>query len=145
MMRHRATTAAGRTAAAAALLAAATCGVSAGPVPTESMRLGEARVTLHVHPFLTPQELTALRLVMTNEEALAVFLPPAKGKAGRHAAMAVSPDEGFIRDGAPVGSAVALSGLDDAAAAAAAALAACEAARKAAAPCVLVLEVAPAK
>lgn len=137
--------AAARMAGLAALLAAGAGGVAAGPVPTESTRLGESRVTLHVHPFLTPQELTALRLVMTNPEALAVFLPAAEGRTGGHAAMAVSPEEGFIRDGAPVASAVALSGLPDAAAAAAGAVAACDAARRSAAACVVVLEVAPAK
>ncbi|MCB6177182.1 hypothetical protein LHP98_03435 [Rhodobacter sp. Har01] len=131
-----------RSMALALALAAATAGGGeAGGVATESARLGTSRVTLHVHPFLTGQELTALRLVMTNEEALKAFVPV----AGSYAAMAVSPDDGFIRNGAPVASAVAMAGLPDAAGAASAALAACDAARKAAAACVVVLEVAPTK
>lgn len=110
-------------------------------VPTEVTPLGGATVTLHMHDFLTPEELATLRLVASNEQALALFVP---GKDG-FAAMAASPEEGVIRDAKPVVSAVALAGLEDAAEAQTAALAACDAARKTQSPCVIVLEVSPAE
>ena len=71
-------------------------------------------------------ELMALRLVMTNEDALALFVP----KSGGFAALAMSPDDGFIRDGAPAKSAVALADLPDAGTAAAEAAKACDGLRK---------------
>lgn len=113
--------------------------VAAADVPVETATLGKANVTLHVHPFLTDEELVALRLVLTNEDALALFFP---GKGG-HAALAVSPDDGFIRDGSLVKSAVALAEMADAIAAADGAMAACEAAKAGKAACVVVLNVAP--
>jgi hypothetical protein len=109
-------------------------------VPVELATLGTSQVTLHAHGFLTEEELTVLRLVTKDATALALFVPADDG----FAAMAASPDDGFIRAGVPVSSAVALSGLSDAAAAQTAALAACDAARSGTAPCVLVLEIAPA-
>jgi hypothetical protein len=112
---------------------------TAADVPVETATLGKAEVTLHVHPFLSDEELVALRLVLTNEDALALFVP---GKGG-HAALAVSPDDGFIRDGALVKSAVALAEMADAAAASVGALTACEAAKAGKAACVVVLNVAP--
>ena len=111
--------------------------VLAGDVPVETGKFGGTEVTLHLQPFLTEQELTTLRLVLTNEQALAVFVGAGKG----FAAMAVNPDEGFIRDDQPVKSALALAGLESAEAAGAAAVAGCQAAAKAKAPCVVVLEV----
>ncbi len=122
----------------AMLLAAAP--LAAQTVPVETSTLGTSAITLHLHPFLTEEELTTLRLVMTNEQALSLFVP---GKLG-HAALAVSPDDGFIRVGAPMGSATAVADLPDAAAAATAALAGCDAAKQGEAPCVVVLEIAPA-
>jgi hypothetical protein len=118
----------------------AASGVFAQDVPVEVTTLGTSQVTLHLHGFLAEDELTVLRLVAKDTNALALFVPEGEG----FAAMAASPDDGFIRDGAPVASAVALSGLADADTAKADALAACEAARKGEAGCVLVLEVAPA-
>ncbi len=109
-------------------------------VPVETSMLGASAITLHLHPFLTEEELTTLRLVMTNEQALSLFVP---GKAG-FAALAMSPDDGFIRAGAPMGSAIAVGDLPDAEAARTAALTACEGAKQGAAPCVTVLEIAPA-
>lgn len=128
----------------AAVLCLGALPVLAQEVPVETAKLGKSNVTLHVHPFLTEEELATLRLVMTNKDALAVFVP---GKPGSFAAMAMAPDEGFIRDGAPVVSAMALADFADAATAAAEAMAACDAARKAKskASCVVVLEVGPAK
>lgn len=109
-------------------------------VPTETGVNGVSSVTLHVQPFLTEEELTTLRIVLTNEQALALFVPDSTG----FAAMAAAPDDGFIRDGAAVKSAVALAGFADADAAATAALAACDGARTGETPCVVVLDIAPA-
>lgn len=110
-------------------------------IPTEVQSLGTSQVTVHLHPFLTPEEQAALRLVASNEQALALFVP----RAGRHAAIAVAPDEGFIRGGQPVASAVAISDLPDTEKARAAAIEGCEAARKKGPACVIVLDVAPAR
>ncbi|MDO8884427.1 hypothetical protein [Pseudotabrizicola sp.] len=110
-------------------------------VPVEAGVNGGSAVNLHLHPFLTPDEVTTLRLVASNDQALSLFVTSRTG----HAALAVSPDEGFIRDGSAVASAVALGDLPDADAARTAALAACDTARKAKSPCVVVLEVAPAR
>lgn len=110
-------------------------------VPVETGVNAGSAVSLYVHPFLTPEELAALRLVASNDQALALFVTSRKG----HAALAVSPVEGFVRDGKPVASAVALADLPDAAAARDAARAACDKARKDTTPCVIVLEVAPAE
>lgn len=122
----------------AMLLAAAP--LAAQPVPVETSTLGTSAITLYLHPFLTAEELTTLRLVMTNEQALSLFVPGTLG----HAALAVSPDDGFIRVGAPMGSATAVADLPDAEAARTGALAGCDAARQGEAPCVIVLEIAPA-
>ena len=108
-------------------------------VPVETGVNGGSAVTLHLHPFLTADEVATLRLVASNDQALSLFVTSRKG----HAALAVSPAEGFVREGKPVVSAVALSDLPDAEAARVAAVAGCDAARKASAPCVVVLEVAP--
>ncbi len=128
----------------AVVLGLAALPVLAQDVPVETAKLDKFDVTLHVHPFLSEEELATLRLVMTNKDALAVFVP---GKPGTFAAMAMAPDEGFIRDGAPVASAMALADFADAATAATEAMAACDAARqsKSKASCVVVLEVGPAK
>jgi hypothetical protein len=113
-------------------------------VKRESATLAGRQVTLHLHTFLTDEERATLRLVMTNAQALAVFAP-AGASANSYTALALSPDEGFTRDGAPVGSAQALSGLAAPTEARAAAEAECNRRRaKGAAPCVTVLEVAPA-
>ena len=109
-------------------------------VPTEVSTLDGATVTVHLQPFLSEQELVLLRLVATNSDALAVFVPDSSG----FTALAVSPDDGFVRDGVPVSSAVALSAMPDAATAAAEAIAGCEAKRSGTAPCVVVLDISPA-
>lgn len=133
----------------------------AAEVPVETAELGENVVTLHLYPFLTEEELALLRLVATNEDALALFIPPpaeaapsegaagqAEGPApGRHAAMALSPVEGMVRDGVPVPSAIAVGQLPDAQTARASATEQCNAARKKQRKrdpeCVIVLEVMP--
>ncbi len=114
--------------------------VQAGVVPTETARLGKAEITLSLYDFLTQEELATLRLVMTNQQALEIFLPAGQGG---HAALAVSPDEGFIRGGQPVKSAVAIAGLPDGQAARSEALKACDSARKGKAQCVVALTVTP--
>ena len=113
-------------------------------VAVEEAVLGSSIVRLHLHPFLMPEEVSVLRLVLTNEQALAIFVPDAAGSEGRHAALAAAPGEGVVREGKPVASAIALAGFADAAAADQAARAACDAARGEGAACVTVLEVAPA-
>lgn len=114
---------------------------AAQDVPVETATLGKAAITLHIHPFLKEDELATLRLVATNEQALALFVPSQKG----FSAMALSPDDGLIRDGQPVPSAIALADLPDAETARLRAAEACDKARSGKAPCVVVLEVAPAK
>ncbi len=118
--------------------------VHAGDVPVEVGKLAGSQVTLHVYPFLKPEDLRTLRLVATNRDALSVFLP-SKDKT-RFAALALAPDDGFLIDGAPAPTAVALGDFPDAAAAIKATTGACDAARaKGTKPCVAVLEVGPAK
>lgn len=133
------------------ILAAFTLGfagaVAMGPagaqeVPVEAAALEGSAIVLTLHPFLTEEELRTLRLVMTNADALKIFVPDA---AKGFAALALSPDEGFIRAGAPVPSAIAIAGMATAEEAATAALTQCDAARAAeAAGCVVTLTVAPA-
>lgn len=112
-------------------------------VPVEVSTLDGAQITLHVYPFLKDQELQTLRLVATNAQALAVFVP---GDKSHYSALSLAPDDGFLVDGTPAASAVALSDLPDAASAAKASRAACDEKRgKKGKPCVTVLEVGPAK
>ena len=121
--------------AAAAMLAAPV----RAEVATETATLGEYNVTMHVQPFLTEDDLSILRLVLTSQDALALFVPQANG----FAAMAASPDDGFVKDGVPSASVVALGGLPDAATAAANAVDGCQKAKQGAADCVVILEIAP--
>lgn len=102
---------------------------------------GASSVTLYLHPFLTEEELSTLRLVATNDQALSLFVTSRAG----HAALAASPDDGFVRDGKPAASAIALADLPDADAAGKAAIEACDKLRKGAAPCVVLLQVAPSQ
>ncbi|MGP9791353.1 hypothetical protein [Roseinatronobacter sp. NSM] len=112
----------------------------ADPATSEHFELGESRITLHLHDFLTDEELTVLRLVGQNEDALALFLPEGAGGFG---ALAVAPADGFIRDGMPAPSAVALSELPDMDGAKAAAVAECNTLRSGGRACEVVLEIAP--
>ena len=120
---------------AAAMLAAP----ARAQVATETASLGEYNVTMHVQPFLTEDDLSILRLVLTSQDALALFVPEPNG----FAAMAASPDDGFVKDGVPAASVVALGGLPDAATAAANAVDGCQKAKQGAADCVVILEIAP--
>jgi hypothetical protein len=95
-------------------------------------------VTVHLLDFLTDEERTVLRVVQTNDDARALFVPEGAG----FGALAVSPREGLVRDGAPVASAQAVAGLPDIEAARAQAISLCNAARKRGPDCVVVLEVA---
>jgi hypothetical protein len=94
---------------------------------------------VHLHPFLKKDELATLRVVASHEEALKLFIT---GKQG-HAAIAAAPREGFMRNGVPVSSAVALSNLPDPETARRDVISACNAARKGGPECVVILEVAP--
>jgi hypothetical protein len=114
---------------------------SAKDVPVEVSTLDGAQITLHLHPFLKDAELQVLRQVASNPQALAVFVP---GDKSRYSAMALAPKDGFLKDGAPADTAIALSDFTDAAAAADAVTKACDAKRgKKGKPCVLVLEIGP--
>ena len=118
-------------------LPAATNGQSS--VRTEVISAGAFAVTLHLHPFLQPQELEVLRQLGASEEAMLAFIGPADS----HGAIAVSPRQGFFRDGAPVPSALPISQLPDAETARRAAIDACSDA--AGGRCVVLLEAAPGR
>ncbi|MFN7224388.1 MAG: hypothetical protein ACK4MS_10255 [Paracoccaceae bacterium] len=120
-------------------IVAGTAALAQDGVAVETGVNNGSAVSLYLHPFLTPEELATLRLVASNDQALSLFVTSRTG----HAALAAAPGEGFVRDGKPVASAVALGNLPDAAAARSAALDACNKARRATTPCVVVLEVAP--
>ncbi len=126
---------------AAVLVAGMAPGIAgAQSAPTEVSRLGGAEVTRHMHNFLDAEERAFLEVITSAPEALEVLLG---GAPDGHAAMAVAPGEGLIRDGMPVDSAHAVAGLGNAAAARAAAQEGCDAARQSGPACVVVLEVAP--
>lgn len=109
-------------------------------VPVEIRTLAGQQVTVHAYPFLSELDLKTLRLVATNKQALQLFITT-KG----YSAIAVSPDEGFAPGGAPAPSASAIGDFADAATAAAAATKACDDKRSGKQPCVVVLEVGPAR
>ena len=123
-----------------AVMAAAVCSPALAEVLTEVSRINGAKVTFYVHPFLDETELATLRLVATTEQALSLFVPSKTG----FAAIALSPDDGFIKAGKPAASASAVAELPDAAQAATKALEMCNAARSGAADCVIVMEISPA-
>lgn len=110
-------------------------------VATETTQLGDFTITLYLQDFLTEDDLTTLRIVAKDKNALALFVPA----GGGFAALAASPEDGFTKDGMPTTSASAISGLPDAATAATQAIAACQVASAAKTPCVVLLEVAPAQ
>ena len=110
-------------------------------VPVEVSTLDGAQVTLHVYPFLQEGDLQILRQVATNSQALAVFVP---GDKTHYSALALAPSDGFLKDGAPADTAIALSDFPDADTAAKAVTEACDAKRgKAGKACVVVLEIGP--
>lgn len=110
-------------------------------VPVEESKIDGSKVIFYVHPFLDESEIATLRLVATQSEALQLFVPSRKG----YAAIALSPDDGFIKNGKPAASASAVAELPDAASAATKALELCNAARKGTAECVIVMEISPPK
>lgn len=110
-----------------------------GQVAQEVTTLGEHSITLNLHPFLSEEDLTVLRFIATEPQALAMFITT----EGGYAAIAVSPDEGFVKDGAPMPSVGALGGLPDAETAATNATAACQALAKTPTACEVVLQIAP--
>ncbi len=105
----------------------------------ERYALQGASVTVILHPFLTEEETATLRVIGQSTDALALFVP----EGGRFAALAVAPAEGFIRDGMPVDSAVAIGDLPDLEQARTAALDECNAARNGGDDCQIVLEISP--
>jgi hypothetical protein len=107
--------------------------------PTETVDLGEVRVTIYTWAFLSEAELSALRLAQADAGALARLVPAAKG----FAAVAVSPDEAFLQDGALIAPGQAVSGLPTLEAAWMAAYEACNALRTGETDCTIVLEIAP--
>lgn len=112
----------------------------AGDVQDEVKVLRGQQVVLHVYPFLTDEDLQVLRLVQTNKQALQLFLT----SSGGYSAIAVAPNEGFVRSGSLAPSAIAIGDFPDAVAAAEATLAGCEAKRKGGEACVVVMEIGPA-
>lgn len=110
-------------------------------VPVETTEIEGNIATFRLYPFLTEEEVTLLRVIVSNKETLVMFAP----EAGGFAALAVAPKEGFMRDGTPVPSAIAVGQLPDAAAAAKSAIDQCNAARKRQRDpeCLVVLEIAP--
>ena len=123
------------------VLGVGVAGAALADVAREVTKLGGSKITFWVQPFLDDTELATLRLVATNKDALNLFVPSTKG----YAAIALSPDDGFMKGGAPAASATAIADLPDAESAAAKALEGCNAARKGAAECVIVMEIGPAK
>jgi hypothetical protein len=111
---------------------------AAEEVKVETTEAEGVEVKVYTYDFLSKDELTTLRLVATNADARALFVPEGDG----FAALAVAPREGFIKGGQPVPSATAVAGLPDAAAAAAQAVDACNKAKSRGPDCVVVLEVA---
>lgn len=124
---------------AGAIVTASIATSAKAEVATETSTIGDFTITLYLQDFLTEDDLTTLRLVAKDKNALALFVPA----GGGFAALAASPEDGFTKDGMPATSASAISGLADAATAATQAIAACQAASKSKAACVLLLEVAP--
>lgn len=110
-------------------------------VPVETSTLGKQSISVSIHPFLSAEELTVLRLVAVNDDALKLFVT----RPGRFSAIAVAPAEGLIRDGKPIDSAKAISDLPSARRARQAALTECNSAKTKGPDCVIVLEVAPAR
>jgi len=105
----------------------------------ELYQLDGVEISVMTHAFLSDEEMMTLRLVGQNRDALALFVPEGPG----YAALAIAPDEGFVREGVPVDSAIAMSGMQDIDSARASALEACDAARQTAQDCVIALEVTP--
>lgn len=127
-----------RGAALACLLSAS--GVLAQGAPVETTVLGASKVALHLHGFLTAEDLATLRFVASNPDGLGLFIQ----NGARFAAIALAPEEGFLRGGQPVPSATAISDLPDSQTAREAAVARCNEMRQTKTPCVVTLEVSPA-
>ena len=125
--------------ATAALGLAAALSGPAAVAQTRDFRHADADVSLHLHDFLSAEDRALLETVASSPEGLAVLL----GEGGGHAAIALAPDEGMVRDGVPSASASAVAQLADAETARTQALRMCNAARSGGADCVVVLEVAP--
>lgn len=123
-----------------AISGSAIAAANANPAQSELYELADAQVVLHLHDFLNEEETATLRLVGQNEDALALFLPEGAGGFG---ALAVAPADGFIRNGMPADSAIAMSELPDADSAKSMAIAECNSLRSGGRACQVVLEIAP--
>lgn len=121
------------------LAALAKPGAAQTPPEAEVFDLDRSRIIVYPHEFLDDSELAILRSVGQDRNVLAFFM----GSQAGHGAIAVAPDQGFIRDGMPAPGATALAQLPDPATARHAALDLCAAERDNDAPCVVVLEVIP--
>ena len=121
----------------AASLAALPALVAAQQTQTFTHDAAEVRLTLP--DTLSEEDRSLLEIIAATPDVLATMLDTAAG----HAAIALAPAEGMIRDGVPPESATALGGLPNADAARREALRMCEAARRDGPACVVVLEVAP--
>lgn len=129
-----------RTVSTAAMLAAAGATIAgAEQGATTRFELPQVEIVVYELPFLSNEELETLKLVGQNEDALALFLP----EGARFGAMAVAPEDGFIRNGMPAESATAVSDLPDLSTARSTALAQCDAARSGGPACQIALEIIP--
>jgi len=108
-------------------------------VKTENYELDGKRIAVYLHPFLSDEGLSMLRLVGQNRDALSLFVPD----AARFAAMALAPRDGLVSDGLLADSAVAVADMSDIAIARKAALDGCNAARSVGPACVIALEIQP--
>lgn len=115
--------------------------VLAQGVPVETTVLGQSKIALHLHGFLTAEDLATLRFVASNHDGLGLFIQ----NGARFAVIVLAPEEGFLRGGQPVPSATAMSDLPDLASARQAALSRCNELRQSKPACVVALEVSPAQ
>ena len=116
--------------------------IASSPAPAqnvESYTLDGMEVTLRLHDFLTQEDIAMLRLVGQRRDALELFVPQQEG----HAAMALAPQDGLLREGLMSESAVAIGDMPSLDAARTAAKERCNAARSAGPECVIALEIKP--
>ena len=120
-------------------LAIAPTTASAQDIASETYNVDASEVTIYLHDFLTETDIDALRILAQSTDALALFI----SSPGTFGAVAVAPGEGFLVDGIPAESVVAISDLPSAEDADLAAREACDELRSDTAPCVVTLAVAP--
>jgi hypothetical protein len=106
--------------------------------PVQAGDFPDVTVAIWTYLSLSDEEIGLLNSFLDQPAALQGWLP-----LTGHGALAFAPDEGLLRQGARVPSAVAVGGMASREAASAAALAGCDALRQSAQPCLVVLQVAP--